>query len=210
MHSLLRRKSFVGKNRSMYTVTMRDSSFLREQYVAIKSVVQRGWHHGRRLYLENCGAALNAHTWKRHFKSLKSSVNICQPAGLPDFSWYSIPKWVKYTTMTTKCTKHPWNIRKGSKETEWPTHLPTFFIARLSKIYPNWDFLVRNCTIWQPWRAEPKDVFQIKTLTRKLIPVMIPSCAAIFFSEQNVPDSWFLYSRNYLCINARLLGIFCF
>jgi hypothetical protein len=29
--------------------------------------------------------------------------------------------------------------------------MPTFSIARHSKIYPNLDFLGSNCAIWQPW-----------------------------------------------------------
>jgi hypothetical protein len=49
--------------------------------------------------------------------------------GLPDFSWYNLPKWGKYTyETTTKCTK-------------WLSNIP-----KSSKIYPNGRFLVSKYT----------------------------------------------------------------
>jgi hypothetical protein len=36
-------------------------------------------------------------------------------SGLPDISWYNIPKWEEYTRMATKYTKWPQNIPNGSE-----------------------------------------------------------------------------------------------
>jgi hypothetical protein len=53
----------------------------------------------------------------------------------------------KIYQMTIKYTKCTQNIPNGRK-----IHMYTIFIARPSKIYPNWDFWFDNiCTIWQPW-----------------------------------------------------------
>jgi hypothetical protein len=61
-------------------------------------------------------------------------------SGLPDFYPRNIPKREIYTKMTTKYTKWPYNIRNGCKMDQMAINLPTYFIARHSKIYPNWDF----------------------------------------------------------------------
>jgi hypothetical protein len=42
--------------------------------------------------------------------------NLWLYAGLPDFSWYKIPKRGKIYQMTTKCTKWPLNISNSSKK----------------------------------------------------------------------------------------------
>jgi hypothetical protein len=60
--------------------------------------------------------------------------------GLPDFTFYNIPKRKIFFQMTIKSAKY----------TKWPKSTPTFTIARPFKIYPNCDFLVWNYVIWQP------------------------------------------------------------
>jgi hypothetical protein len=48
-----------------------------------------------------------------------------------------------------KYTKRPQNIRNGRKIDQLAKNMQTSSIARPSKIYPNWDFLVRKYAIWQ-------------------------------------------------------------
>jgi hypothetical protein len=65
-------------------------------------------------------------------------------AGLPDFSWYGIPKREKYTKITTKYTKWQSNIPNGHKTYQ---HL---FLQDTPKNCPYWDFWFEKKTIWQP------------------------------------------------------------
>jgi hypothetical protein len=66
-------------------------------------------------------------------------------SGLPDFSWYNIPKQKKYT-------KGPHNVPNGHKITNWPQNMPTSSITGPSKIYPNWDFWYENIPSGNPAR----------------------------------------------------------
>jgi hypothetical protein len=69
---------------------------------------------------------LNEEFCKMHFRHSK----ICFEAGLPDFyRSKKIPKL--YQTKTVKYCK-------------WSFYIPTFFILRPSKIYPNWNFWFEN------------------------------------------------------------------
>jgi hypothetical protein len=63
---------------------------------------------------------------------------------LPDFSWYKIPKRGEIYQMTTKYTKWPKDISNGRKIDQLVKNIPIFSIARLSKIYPNWEFWFEN------------------------------------------------------------------
>jgi hypothetical protein len=54
-------------------------------------------------------------------------------SGLPDFSWYNIPKREQIHS-----TNYHIIYLNGSKY-----YLP--------KIYPNWDFWFEKYTSWQPW-----------------------------------------------------------
>jgi hypothetical protein len=63
-----------------------------------------------------------------------------QPAGLPDFSWYNIPKWGKIYKMTAKLPNAHEMYPMVIKYYKWPENITTFSIARFSEIYPNWDF----------------------------------------------------------------------
>jgi hypothetical protein len=58
---------------------------------------------------------------------------------LPDFSCYNTPNWEKCAQMATKYPKWQQNRPNGDKIYQ---HLS--FIARHSKIYPNWDFWFEN------------------------------------------------------------------
>jgi hypothetical protein len=56
--------------------------------------------------------------WKKMFQFPFPDFNLdtmgsdhASPTGLPDFSWYNLPKRVKIYQITIKCTKRPQNIR---------------------------------------------------------------------------------------------------
>jgi hypothetical protein len=63
--------------------------------------------------------------------------------GLPDFSWYNIPKGGKIYQMTTKYTKWPLHISNGRKIDQMNIKCTNIF-QRPSKIYPNWDYWFEN------------------------------------------------------------------
>jgi hypothetical protein len=69
---------------------------------------------------------------------------LCHASGLPDFFSAHHTKTGKIYQMATKCTKWSLNIPFGSKINKMALKIPTFFIARPSKIYPNLDFLFEN------------------------------------------------------------------
>jgi hypothetical protein len=74
--------------------------------------------------------------------------------GLPDFSWYMIPKpelnvpnEQKMYQMVIRYPKCPLNIPNGHN-----VHISIFSILTLSKIYQNWKiFGLKKQTIWKPW-----------------------------------------------------------
>jgi hypothetical protein len=68
-------------------------------------------------------------------------------AGLPDFSWYSKPKWQKISKL-------------AGKYTEWPLNIPTSSVARPSKIYPNWHFWFENIPSGNPESQSKRSCFQ--------------------------------------------------
>jgi hypothetical protein len=78
--------------------------------------------------------------------------------GLPDLSWYKIPKRGEIHQMTTKYTKWPYVKyfqwlkidQKVIKYTNIFHHCKT-----LQKL-PKLGFLVRKQTIWQPWFTQTK------------------------------------------------------
>jgi hypothetical protein len=66
---------------------------------------------------------------------------------LPDFSWSKIPKGGKIYQITTKYTKRGKNIPNGHKIfpiDQIVIKYTKIFLARPSKIYPNWDFWCEN------------------------------------------------------------------
>jgi hypothetical protein len=71
-------------------------------------------------------------------------------AGLPDFSWYGIPKREKYTKITTKYTKWQSNIPNGHKTYQ---HL---FLQDTPKNCPYWDFWFEknNLATLHSWRQK--------------------------------------------------------
>jgi hypothetical protein len=72
-------------------------------------------------------------------------------AGLPDFSWYVIPKWGNIYQITRKYTKRPYlNIPNGRKIDQMSRKYTNISIARPSKIYPNWDFWLENIPSGNP------------------------------------------------------------
>jgi hypothetical protein len=68
--------------------------------------------------------------------------NSAENSGLPDFSWYMIPKQEKMYQMNTKYTKWSQNIPKVEKILQM--NVPTFSNLWHSKIYPNGDFWFEN------------------------------------------------------------------
>jgi hypothetical protein len=78
-------------------------------------------------------------------------------SGLPDFSWYKIPKWGKYT-------KWPQNIPNGHKTFPMTVKLDQMVIKH-AKIFhcktlqnlPKLVFVVWKQTIWQPCSARKND-----------------------------------------------------
>jgi hypothetical protein len=77
--------------------------------------------------------------------------------GLPDFSWFNIPKrekiyqiTAKNTQMGTKYTKWPQNIPNGGTVDPMAKNIPTSSIARPSNIHPNWDFWSENMPSGNP------------------------------------------------------------
>jgi hypothetical protein len=67
-------------------------------------------------------------------------------SGLPDFSRHNVPKREKYTKWPQHISS--FNSHKiyqlAVKWTKWQLNIPTSYIARLSKIYPNLDFWFKN------------------------------------------------------------------
>jgi hypothetical protein len=67
--------------------------------------------------------------------------------GLPDFPWSKHPKWGKIPNdyrlfqMALKDKKWLQTVSNGHKIYQ---NIPTFYILRPSKIYPNWDFWARK------------------------------------------------------------------
>jgi hypothetical protein len=53
-------------------------------------------------------------------KLTPTNVVLLLVSGLPDFSWYKIPKRGKIYQLTTNHTKYPKNITKGRKWTKCP------------------------------------------------------------------------------------------
>jgi hypothetical protein len=72
------------------------------------------------------------------------------PAGLPDFSWYKIPKRGKIYQITTNRTKCQWNITKDRKMDQVSIKYTNIFHCKTLKNFPKFGFLVWKQTIWQP------------------------------------------------------------
>jgi hypothetical protein len=60
--------------------------------------------------------------------------------GLPDFSFYNIPKRGKLTKLPTNIPNDHNMFHLAEKFTKQPFNIPTSSIASPSKIYPDWDF----------------------------------------------------------------------
>jgi hypothetical protein len=74
---------------------------------------------------------------------------------LPDFSWYKIPKRGNIYHKYHKLYEIALTVPNGRKIYQMAIKRPTPFIARSSKIYPNWDFWCENtCTNWQPCQVQ--------------------------------------------------------
>jgi hypothetical protein len=73
-------------------------------------------------------------------------------SGLPDFSWYNIPKRVEIYQITTKYTKRSYNIPKNSEYTTWPQNIQNgskICIQNGGKIYQKTQNLPRGRKKWQ-------------------------------------------------------------
>jgi hypothetical protein len=106
-----------------------------------------------------CGQYLHTYMWPEwaeccHFWS--SYLNLLEPrkhfetlfAGLPYFSWCSIPKREKIPNWSQNIPTDHSIFQMAVKYTKWPLNLLTSFFARDSEIHPNWNFLVWKYTIW--------------------------------------------------------------
>jgi hypothetical protein len=99
------------------------------------------------------------------FPIVKSEKNTSRP-GLPDFSWYKIPKREKYAKLPrTIPNVHNFYVTKDRKMDQSSVHkiyIPTSSLARPSQIYPNLDFfgLKTNhlATLIAAWRLEIVEV----------------------------------------------------
>jgi hypothetical protein len=71
-------------------------------------------------------------------------------AGLPDFSWYSIPKRGK-VSQTTKNIPNGDEIEQlATKQNKWPQNKPIFSVSRPCQMYPNCDFWSENMPSGNP------------------------------------------------------------
>jgi hypothetical protein len=64
--------------------------------------------------------------------------------GLPDFSWYNLPKWGKSFQMTVKYTKWPQTIPNGSKIDQVAIRCANIFFWKTLRNFPELGFLVWN------------------------------------------------------------------
>jgi hypothetical protein len=63
-------------------------------------------------------------------------------AGLPDFSYYNIPKREKYTIVAQKYTKRPYNIPNGSKIDQMDIKFTNIFLYKTLRNLPKLGVLV--------------------------------------------------------------------
>jgi hypothetical protein len=70
-----------------------------------------------------------------------TSPPLLSQTGLPDFSWWMIPKPEKFTKRTGNEPNGHWIFQMSLKYYRWPKNISTFSNIRHSKIYPNWYFL---------------------------------------------------------------------
>jgi hypothetical protein len=66
----------------------------------------------------------------------------CFQSGLPDFSWYSIPKWGEIYHMARKYTKGPENIPNGSKIDHMARKYTDSFHSKTLQNVPKFGFFV--------------------------------------------------------------------
>jgi hypothetical protein len=79
--------------------------------------------------------------WKINFCSDGTAAADPVP-GLPDFSWYNIPKREKYAKMTTKYTNWPLNIPNGSKIDGVSINFTSIFYCKTLQNLPKLSILV--------------------------------------------------------------------
>jgi hypothetical protein len=73
----------------------------------IANVIIRELAAERKVRLEMSKQALLADFGAKSEESLFYAFPPFSRPGLPDFSWHNIPKWEKYTKITTKYTSWP-------------------------------------------------------------------------------------------------------
>jgi hypothetical protein len=76
---------------------------------------------------------------------------IATGAGLPDFSWYNIPKRGKIYQITIKYTKWPQNIPNCRKVDPMAIKYSNIFHCKTLQNLPKMVILVWKQIIWQPW-----------------------------------------------------------
>jgi hypothetical protein len=87
--------------------------------------------------------------------------------GLPVFSLCNIPKWEKYTQITTKFTKWPLNKRNDNRIDLMDIKFTNIFHCKTLQSWPKLGFLVWNYTIWQPclWQRRKSKFWRSVTLS---------------------------------------------
>jgi hypothetical protein len=115
-------------------------------------------------------------------------------------------------------TQIPNYQKKYQITTKYPVHkvyqmVVTFSIARPSKIYPSWDFLVWKYTIWQPCLKDGFSRLELSSNSSQIILAGISSITST--GDQSVsfpsalPRSLFSIPRGIDAINNRWAQCFC-
>jgi protoporphyrinogen oxidase len=77
---------------------------------------------------------------QKKLESVKDWIQV--GPGLPDFSWYNVPKREKYTKMTTKFTKWPLDIPNGCQIFQMAINYTDIFHSKALQNIPNLDVWV--------------------------------------------------------------------
>jgi hypothetical protein len=105
------------------------------------------------------------------------SVCLLLRPGLPDFSWYSKPKWGKNIPNTNYIIKWAQNIPNGGKIFQIGLNCTNIFNLKAPKIYPNWDFWFQNIPSGNPgWGSRRSDNWRDIVLAREGVQLCVCVC----------------------------------
>jgi hypothetical protein len=103
----------------------------------------RGWRTGR------CRRRAAAARWWRPAPPFREQL--LHWSGLPDSSWYNIPKWVKIYQMTIEYTDWPYNIPNCREIDQMGIKYFNIFQCKTLQNLPKLGFLFWKYTTWQAW-----------------------------------------------------------